>query len=46
MKAVKYINPEGLEVEVPEADADHFDSIGWPRADEDKAGKKSEKSKK
>jgi hypothetical protein len=33
MKAVKYINPEGAEVEVPEADAAHFDEIGWKRSE-------------
>lgn len=30
---IKYINPEGNEVEVPEADAEHFDAKGWERVD-------------
>lgn len=32
MKTVEYISPEGEVVEVPEADAAHFDAIGWERA--------------
>lgn len=32
MKTVEYISPEGEVVEVPEADATHFDAIGWERA--------------
>lgn len=46
MKAVKYINPDGVEVEVPEADAPHFDKLGWPKAAKaDEATKKSNKNK-
>lgn len=37
MKSVIYINPEGAEVEVPEADAAHFDAKGWPKAKASKA---------
>lgn len=33
MSSVKYINPDGQVVEVPEADAAHFDAIGWPKAE-------------
>ncbi len=33
MNAVKYINPEGETVEVPEADAPWFDEQGWQRAE-------------
>ncbi len=40
MKTVKFINPEGAEVEVPEADAAHFDKMGWKRTKENtKSGK-------
>ena len=42
MSAVKYINPEGQVVEVPEADAPHFDKIGWEKAD---AGDQTPKAK-
>lgn len=31
MKTVSYKTPDGVSVEVPEADAPHFDSIGWER---------------
>lgn len=44
MKVVKYINPDGVEVEVPEADAPHFDAMGWPRAAAE-APKKNNKNK-
>lgn len=43
MKTVKYITPEGREVEVPEADAYHFDSIGWERAEGEAPAKKKTK---
>lgn len=46
MKTVEYINPEGEVVEVPEADAYHFDSIGWPRADKEQGEKTANKGKK
>lgn len=44
MNSVKYINPEGLEVEVPEADAPHFDALGWPRAEGEAPKKKGKKA--
>lgn len=39
MSTVQFIVPEGFDnagetVEVPEADASHFDEKGWQRADE------------
>lgn len=43
MKVVKYINPDGVEVEVPDADAPHFDELGWPKA-ADEATKKTKKT--
>lgn len=33
MNTVKFITPEGAEVEVPESDAKHFDDKGWTRAE-------------
>lgn len=33
MSTIKFINPDGAEVEVPESDAPHFDAKGWPRAE-------------
>jgi hypothetical protein len=45
MKTVKYINPEGVEVEVPEADAPHFDKIGWPRVDAQQEKSKTKNTK-
>lgn len=33
MASVKYISPDGTEVEVPDADATFFDEKGWERAD-------------
>lgn len=40
MSSIKYINPEGVEVEVPQADAAWFDEQGWPRAEEGGTKKK------
>lgn len=40
MDTVKFINPEGTVVNVPEADAAHFDEIGWPRAEGEATTKK------
>lgn len=45
MKTVEYINPEGEVVEVPEADAAHFDAIGWVRAGNDKNANKKQTKK-
>lgn len=42
MSSMKYINPEGEVVEVPQADAAHFDKIGWEKAD---AGDQTPKAK-
>lgn len=39
MDAIKFITPEGAEVEVPESDAPHFDAKGWQRAEGAKKGK-------
>lgn len=33
MNTVRYILPDGEVVEVPEADASHFDAKGWERAE-------------
>lgn len=43
MNSVKYINPEGIEVEVPEADAPHFDEIGWERVGQSEQTPKAKK---
>lgn len=43
MKTVKFIDPEGLEVEVPEADAPHFDEKRWPRAEQEAKKKEPKK---
>ncbi len=32
MNTAKFITPDGTEVEVPQADAAHFDAKGWKRA--------------
>lgn len=45
MKTVEYISPEGEVVEVPEADASHFDAIGWERAGTDKNANKKQTKK-
>lgn len=37
MKTVRFINPEVVEVEVPETDAPHFAAKGWPKAKASKA---------
>ncbi|HRH15062.1 MAG TPA: hypothetical protein PK225_11995 [Azonexus sp.] len=34
MQTVLYITPDGVTVEVPQADAAHFDAKGWERAEE------------
>lgn len=44
MKAVRFINPEGETVEVPEHEAGQFDAFGWERADGSKPSAK-EKTK-
>lgn len=33
MHTVMYITPDGVTVEVPKADAAHFDAKGWERAE-------------
>lgn len=46
MNTVLYLNPEGETVEVPEADAAHFDEKGWPKADGSVGDKKTNNKKK
>lgn len=43
MNIVKYLNPDGKEVSVPEADAAWFDAQGWPRAEGEAPKKKAAK---
>lgn len=43
MNVVKYLNPEGVEVSVPEDDAAHFDTIGWERVEGEAPAKKPKK---
>lgn len=43
MNVVKYLNPEGVEVSVPEDDAPWFDEQGWQRVGSEAPAKKTKK---